>query len=199
MEVEIILKQFVAGQITPKEFERLLHADPNRFEAYLEKDPNLSANNYVDGSAFLFILQCDYDTPGGILNAQGAVADYFERNGVSFERDTSTADLYDMMLDVQPRYVGADVDWLVKHYSMCAEWTDKAGRREWLKKRIREDFRFLKNPPDWIQSPEWVVGSSGPYIFMGQIEVEGFFHDAAAIYVFYDPTSGHSENIIQVM
>lgn len=196
---EIILKQFLGGQIAPKEFEQLLYGELERFEAYLNNDPNLSSSNYVQGSVFQFILQCDFKKLSGVLNAQGALADYFERNDIPFTRDPSASDLYGMMLEVQPRYVGVEVDWLVEYYSKRPEWADKEGRREWLRRQICEDFRFLTKPPHWIQDPAWIIGPDGPYVFMGQIEVEKFFHDAAAIYVFYNPATGHSENVIQVM
>ena len=198
MDTETALKQFVAGQIGPKEFEQLLYADPDRFESYLDNDPNLSAANDVNGSVFQCLLYCNYDTIGGVLDAQGAIADYFERNGIACERDTTASNLYDMLLEVQPDYVGVDPEWLIEHYSKYREWSDVDARRAWLKVRVREDFRYVKNPPEWIQSPAWPVGRDGPMIFMGQIEVEDFFHDEAAIYIFYDPATGCCESIIQV-
>ena len=199
MDAETTLKRFTAGELSAEELAKALHDDADEMERYLDNDPDQEPYNYVRGSVFQFLLGCELQTASGALDAQGAIADFFDRNGVSYDRDPGPQELYDLMLRVQPGYVGADVDWLVERYSKHPEWNDEEGREEWLRRRIVEDFRFHKNPPDWIQDPSWAVGPEGPYLFVGQLEVEGLFHDAAAIYVFYDPRTGHTENVIQVM
>lgn len=36
-------------------------------------------------------------------------------------------------------------------------------------------------------------------VFLGQIEIENYFHDAAAAYVFHDPKTNDTDTVIQVM
>ena len=94
---------------------------------------------------------------------------------LSYSLNLSYHDFFNLMLDVQPSYLNVDIDWLVKFYSKFDEWEDEKNRKRWLKKRIKEDFKFLKNPPDWIQNPDWIVDDNGPYVFMGQISLQGLF------------------------
>ena len=70
--------------------------------------------------------------------------------------------------------------------------------KEWLHAELLKRFKYVSNPPEWIQNPHWPIHENGPMVFLGQVEVKGYFHDEAAVYVFHDPKSGACETIIQV-
>jgi hypothetical protein len=72
---------------------------------------------------------------------------------------------------------------------------------EWLRPRIETAFRSIAGRPEWIQNPDWQVGSGRPMWFIGQIGVPadaGLFHDEAMFYVFWDPESGVVRSVVQV-
>ena len=176
----------------------MLYAHLDAFERFLSQDPHLKHGNYVGGSAFQFLIACDFGATTGVLDAQGAITDYFNRNHIAYEAKSDARDLVNLMLSVLPRYVDPNVDWLIARYSKLNEWRGKETSKRLLRSKIAEDFRFLTKPPDWIQSPHWPIGDDAPYIFFGQIKVERFFHDSAAVYVFFEERSGRTENVIQV-
>ena len=50
-----------------------------------------------------------------------------------------------------------------------------------LKAKINEIFRYDKNPPEWIQEPDWQCRNGKPMIFKEQYGITG-----GCRYVFYD-------------
>jgi hypothetical protein len=62
-------------------------------------------------------------------------------------------------------------------------------------------FKCFRTRPEWIQEAEWQFHDGRPMMFVGQISVpagRSGFHDDAAFYLFYDPETGVTKNVIQV-
>ena len=60
-------------------------------------------------------------------------------------------------------------------------------------------FKYVSKPPRWLQNPEWLMSADEePLVFLGQLTVEHFFHDRAAVYVFYNPQTNACETVVQV-
>lgn len=102
-------------------FRDALYASVDAFESLLENDPKLEASNYVDGSTFQFILACDLETADGLLNAQGAIADYFDRNGYDYTKTTAYSDVFNAILSASPDWVDPDIPYVQKHILPRAE------------------------------------------------------------------------------
>jgi hypothetical protein len=196
-EVLATIKSYVAGELTPAAFRDRLYADADAFEAFLTHDPTLSPTNYVKGSAFHFLLELDYDDAGDQLNAQGALAEYMDRNGISYTRTSRYQDFHRLLLSAQPRWLDVDVKWVQEQLMPLAGDRTGTALRKWLRAELLARFRYVKKPPRWIQSPRWPIGPSGPLVFLGQIDVDNYFHDAATVYVFHDQATGQCETLIQ--
>lgn len=196
-DVLAIIRAFVAGEMSPTEFRDRLYAD-DRFEAFLSHDPHLKRGNYFGGSVYLFLLERDYDDPGDVLNAQGALVDFMDRNGINYVKTTRYEDFYDLVLEAQPEWLDVEPKWVQDH--ILPDAGEKSGDelRDWLRKEFSKRFRYVSEPPKWIQSPTWLINENGPLVFLGQLDVEGYFHDLATVYVFHDPVSGECNSIIQV-
>ena len=75
------------------------------------------------------------------------------------------------------------------------------GMHEWLRKGVEEAFRYVSSRPDWIQNPDWPISRSGPMLFVGQViapPVPNIFHDDAAFYVFFEPSTGETRTVMQI-
>lgn len=80
------------------------------------------------------------------------------------------------------------------------------GTREQLLEHVRAKaphwFRWIGEPPDWIQDSEWQFAGDGqPMAFVGQLPIPPgarIFHDEARIFVFIDPSSGEVKTVTQV-
>jgi hypothetical protein len=193
------IKRFVAGEMEPREFRDLLYGD-DAFEALLSRDPNLDPTNYVnqEGGVHGFVIAQDYEDPGGVLNAHGALCDFMDRNGISYQKSNRYSDFYNLVLEASPNWLSADSKFVSEHIMPESGGRTGSELREWLSQKLLERFKCVDKPPRWIQSPCWPIGEDGPMVFLGQMEIEHYFHDLATAYVFHDPSTGRCETIIQV-
>src|SRR5262245_33245084 len=191
-----ILRGFASGEIQPREFRERLYSDPG-FESLLATDPKLDPTNYVQGSAYRFLLECDFDDPGGILNAHGAVCDFLDRNGYEYKRTGVYADFYDLVLQASPKWLAAEPKYVQDQIMPSAAGRVGNELRIWLTEQLMEKYRCVSRPPEWIQGPCWPHAAAGPLVFLGQLDVAGYFHDFATVYVFHDPSTGECQTIIQ--
>ena len=191
------LVAFVEGRMEPAEFEKLLYGDPE-IERALGDDPTLKPGTYIGSSTFLFVLEQDFASPGGILNVHGALSQFLERKHIAFTPTKAYSELHDIILKAQPRWLNVPVDWLKQNVLSAANGREKEELRDWLRQRLLELFKYRDKPPKWIQSPAWPIGDNGPLVFLGQMKVSDYFHDEAAAYIFHDPKNGRCETVIQV-
>lgn len=200
MDADILatLRGFAAGEVRPQEFQDRLYAGPG-FEEFLANDPHLDPASYVNGSTYRFLLDCDFDDPGGVLDAHGAVCDFLDRNGYEYRRAGEYADFYELVLQASPRWLAADPKFVRDHIMPEADGRTGPELRGWLTEQLLERYRYVSKPPDWVQSPCWPHGAAGPLVFLGQLEVSGYFHDFGTVYVFHDPATGECQTIIQCM
>jgi hypothetical protein len=82
---------------------------------------------------------------------------------------------------------------------LVARFDDRAALRRHLEEVVPGMFRCLREPPDWIQGPEWPWADGRPMVFVGSIDAPPrTFHDDARFYVFWSPEVGTRECVIQV-
>lgn len=80
------------------------------------------------------------------------------------------------------------------------------GTRQELLDHVRANasrwFRWLGEPPEWIQDAEWQFTDDGrPMAFVGQLAIpagSGVFHDEGRVFVFIDPDGGEVKTVTQV-
>lgn len=192
-----VVADFVEGRLSPAEFESQLASRPE-LELLLDDDPNRPQHSYVGRSLFSYLLGQDYTDPGGRLNAQGAAAEWLTRRGIPYVPDPSPGALYDLVLAAQPKWLAVEMKYVETTFLARSEGRSGEVLKSWLAEELLRAFRYIKSPPDWIQNPEWPLGSSGPLVFLGQVSVEHYFHDVAAAYVFHDPATGECTTVVQV-
>jgi hypothetical protein len=82
---------------------------------------------------------------------------------------------------------------------LVAQFSDRASLRQHVATHVPQWFRSLRQPPDWIQNPEWLWEGGKPMVFVGSIDApRGTFHDDARFYVFWSPGIGTTKCVIQV-
>ncbi len=198
-EIVAAIRAFVGGDMTAPAFRDLLYANA-AFEPYLSNDPHLRPGNYVGtGGVYLYLLQLDYDDPADALNAQGALTDFMDRNGIAYTRTNLYQDMHRMILDAQPKWLNVDTKYVQEQMMPAAGQRQGDELREWLRAEFRRRFRCVSALPKWLQAPAWPIGPNGPLVFLGQVKVSGYFHDEAKVYVFHDAGTGMCETVTQVM
>lgn len=194
-----ILRKFVAGELSPIPFEELLHAQADDFERFLENDPHLERSNYVDGSTFQYLLACSFSDAGGILDAQGAICDYFDRNEYEYQKDNTFSELYDLILSASPRWLDPSHRYVQDQILVNAGARTGKELKSWLREELQKHYRCASKPPRWKQDASWPHGKDGPMVFLGQFNVNDYFHDTASVFVFYDEVTRGTETLIQCM
>jgi hypothetical protein len=189
----------VEGRLTAKEFQQAVYNDAS-LERTLNDESLRWHDTYIKTSPYYFLFDLDYDDPAGRLDAQGAMELFLQRKGIPFQSDRRVAELYDILLAAQPKWLTLDTAYLQRH--VLPDAGDRTGQAltDWLKDRLLQMFRFHEHPPKWIQSPAWPISGHGPMYFLGQIKLANceYFHDEAAAYLFFDPATGETKTVIQV-
>lgn len=190
---------FVEGRMSVLDFEQTLYND-SALECLLKDESLKWQNTYVKTDPYEFLINLNYSDPGDIFTAQGALEMFLQRKEIPYNRTTVYSDFYDLLMDVQPKWLLADPAYVKTHVLPEAGNRNGAELKEWLKTRIRELFRYHKRPPKWIQNPAWPINENGPMYFLGQIKIENceLFHDEAAAYLFLDLKTRATKSVIQV-
>jgi hypothetical protein len=191
------IQAFVSGEMSAAEFRTRLYAGGG-FDEFLQNDPRLPPDGYVVGSVYQFLLEQDFDDPGDIYSAQGALIEFMDRNGITYTATKKYGQFYDLILKAQPRWIDVPAKYIQEKMLPDAPHAEGKQLQVWLTEEFRNRFRFVKKPPKWIQSANWPINENGPLVFLGQFDVNNYFHDAAAVYVFHDAKTGVCKTIIQV-
>lgn len=189
-----IIASFVSGASPVEQFEQSLYADTD-LTALLEAEP---APKYAQtsNSLYHYLICLDYRRSGDRLNAQDALEQLLGKQGVECKSTSAYQDRCDMLLAAQPAWLDLRDSYLDRLLASAPSLTGKALER-WLATRIREEFRYAKKPPRWLQAADWPIGANGPLVFLGQFAVDEYCHDQAAIYVFLDPSSKEVVSVLQ--
>lgn len=75
----------------------------------------------------------------------------------------------------------------------------KADKKQFIKQRYAELFKYQTKPPQWIQHPDWLIKNDKPLFFLGQFEIKNcnLFNDDGRIYLFIDTGTGAVETVKQ--
>ena len=189
------ISAFVSGAIQTLEFEQILYRDSD-IESLLSAEP-APPYCHTGTTLFHYLIGLDYGNPGDVLNAHGVLSALLACRGVAFTPSSAPAAEHELILSAQPRWLDADMSYLSMVLATAPSQAPNE-RKQWLRDRILELFRYRNKPPRWLQAPNWPMGHSGPMVFLGQLVVDDYFHDSAAIYVFHDPATGECKSFVQV-
>lgn len=192
---ERAILDFVEGRLKPSDFETLLATDL-RFESLLKPFSLPFKDNRAD-DLYTFLLVCNYRRIGEILNAQGALIAWLEHHQIAFKATPVYGHNHSLFLEASPRWIGFYPDY-VEPLLALADRREGDELKKWLRTEIESRFHCLNKKPKWIQEPSWPIGENGPLVFLGQLDVSGYFHDAASIYIFHERATGRIETVVQM-
>ena len=175
-----VIKDFIEGKISPEDFQNEVVLNDG-LQNYLENNARYTPRFLKESGDKLWVyLACiDIGYVGGRYDLHALVYELFKEDG--YKPAKKYADdfrVYLKLLDA----VG---------YVDCPEITEGLIRGlppvkfsenvKILKAKIKEIFRYDKNPPEWIQEPDWQCRNGKPMIFREQYDITG-----GCRYVFYD-------------
>jgi hypothetical protein len=149
----------------------------------------------ADGELYYLILE-QMPLLGRERNSQAWLADFLSAVGMAATPTEAYARRSDLMLKVQPRWLDLPNAYLA---DLMAEHEGKTGKdlESALKQSIEDRFKYLSQPPTWLQAPAWPIKNGRPLVFVGQLDTTPIRHDSACLYVFYDADAGTFETVEQ--
>ena len=189
-----LLIDFIEDRITPGNFLDMFYED-EELQSVLEKEKNIPP--YTDcGNLCLYIFEVNASKLGSVLNLKDAIKKYLSKKEIEFTYSDKTDKNFNIFLAALPQWLDPPAELFSS--ILDNETLSNAEKKEQIKLQIKRDFRYLKKPPSWIQSPAWIIKDGKPLVFIGQLELDiEVFHDQGAVYVFLDTASGEIETIKQ--
>lgn len=197
MDKTVFIKDFVEGKVTPEDFRGKLYDDES-FEDYFEDTKPIPPYTSRGPDIYLYLLERDFARVNDLIDIKSLLSKYLSQKGIEHKPDTSSLDLFRLVLKVQPSWLDLTSDYLTLLSKEGGHLRDKQFS-DWLKRIIKERFIYLKTPPRWLQSPDWPIENGIPLIFVGQLDVTKLYHDTSFVYVFFDKTSQSYRCIVQSM
>lgn len=186
---------FVAGQLDTAAFEQLLYHDAATEQLLsLQPAPRYAHTGHT---LYHYLIALDLRNPADALNAQGALLEFLHAAGIPVTVSDKPAELHALLLAAQPKWLDVDPGYVAALLENAPPHAGKGERTRWLRATLLELFRYAKKPPRWLQAPAWPIGPQGPLVFLGQLAVDGYFHDQAAVYVFHDAHTNECRSILQ--
>lgn len=111
---------------------------------------------------------------------------YLHLNGYTYNPSKKLYNEWAIQIDIQPSYVSIeDDDILNKYINEAPKELKKTQKKKWIKNRIKQDFKYDKTPPRWVQDPEWPILDGVPLVFKKQSKMT--LDDERVYYTFYHP------------
>ena len=193
-----IIVQFVEGKMVLEEFQKELQSNGELIEL-LSKNVAQSTVYYSGGQSSLYEIaqRENINSIAGHANILGDLRDYLKAEQIEFKFNEEPLKLLRLVHDVMPMWLNVPA-WYMDKLLKDFEGQSGKERKDFMKAKIREDFKCLKRPPRWIQDCIWPIKNGTPLIFVGQLELDvDTFHDKGAVYVFLDTESGEIETVQQ--
>ncbi|MDR2639587.1 MAG: hypothetical protein LBC09_07115 [Helicobacteraceae bacterium] len=198
-----LLKDFVEGAIDAASFEKSLYENSD-LEALLSGGDISWRGTYLEKTTpYLYLLEQNYGTITGVINALGAVALFLKKRDIPFEekgQNYERLEQYELILSAQPQYIDADMAFIEKYILPEIESGTKSEMKRRIKEKFNDRFKYQDKPPKWIQNPQWLIKNETPLYFLGQIEIKQskLFHDNGYLYIFIDQNTKAIETIVQL-
>lgn len=174
---------YVEGKISSTDFCNHLYNDKS-LEELLSEDVDIPPYTR-SGSVYQYLLGEDFSTAGGRLNSKDVLGKFLKKKDVSYVEDKEAQKLYSILMEAQPDWLDIPEEYLEKMVESVRQ--DGGGNLlPSLRKAIKEKFLYIKKPPKWLQSPQWMFSNGEPLKFIGQTDITDIRHDTAQLYIFYD-------------
>lgn len=186
---------FVEGKMDVKSFERLLYQSQDIEDLLTAADAPQYA--HTETTLFHYLIAINYQDFSSVLNAHDSLAQFLSQRNISVTPSTKLAEQHHLLLSAQPKWLDIRGEYAQQLLNAAPDILNKKELKEWLKNEILKQFQYVSNPPRWLQTPEWPIQNQQPLVFLGQLSIENYFYDEAAVYIFYNPQSKECTSLIQ--
>ena len=196
-----VMQAFVEGKINIQAFKHEFDTNP-LLKMTLRNDPLCPKDTYYllpeDKDIIRHLEMIDWSKTGGQLNVWGEVERFLLRYKRQFTPTNYYRNRHSFLLAIQPRWLDiTNEDYLNSHVisKIPNDITTKTKKVAWCKSRLKELFQYDKNPPRWVQSPEWPIIDGKPLVFKKQIA--GKVDTERVDFLFSHPDTGEEHVVTQ--
>lgn len=190
------LIEFAEGKIEIEKFIDML-VSVDAFEKYLKDDCDLQRGSYIGGSTYDYVIGENITRLEGQLNIHGAICEHLDRKKVKYSPTPKYEEIHSLLVSSQPVWLDIDSSFFKEVILGNNQCLNKSELKKRIKENIKRQFKYVSNPPKWIQNPMWPINENIPMLFLGQLDVKNYLHDDSVVYVFYDEMNGETKVIIQ--
>ncbi|MCO6548526.1 MAG: hypothetical protein J6583_12255 [Gilliamella sp.] len=177
-----IIKSYLAGSLSPQDFQKELYYNKD-IEDLLSEENQIPPYTSRYKNAFLYLIEIDILLPSGELDSKDLLSKFLAKRNINFSLNNEHKKKYDLFMKIQPSWLNLTEPYfnliMNKHRDKVGVELERA-----LKLEIKKDFKFLKNRPKWLQSPNWPTVDNKPLIFIGQLDITQISHDITYLYIF---------------
>ena len=189
-----LIKSFVEGSCEPSEFFEKLTTQ-KEIENFLSSETDIPS--YAsEGNDYLYLIGLDFSDFGDISSAQEILSFILKQKNIEHRVDEKYAKIYKALLKTEPKWINIKIN----HYKeLILEYQTNGtkGIEKYIKNNITPNYKYINNPPHWLQSPNWPLSNGTPLVFVGQIDISKINHDTAQLYIFFDAKENVFKSIKQ--
>lgn len=195
-KAQIIVKDYVEGNITLKEFWGIYKNDMSiRKCIYREKDKLSSYYSYFDCEKDQ-LDNIDLDNIGIRVSIFRMCKLYLQIKNIDFSPKNNDEVKYKVLSIICPSWLQFDEEFLTGIIQNVPENLNKTNKIEWCKDKITDMFKVEKKYPKWLQNPEWPILDGTPLVFKRQSHEIDNKNTESIKYYFYHPET-NEETIIE--
>lgn len=188
-------KQFVEGEVELQEVLDSLYKSKEAEDFLKSLDPvspysDLYFNNYD------YLISLSSSNNNDCIDAQDFLFKLLSSQGVLAEKSDMYIKLGRLLATAIPKQVNPSVHWIKERLGECGERSNSE-IKDYIKKSIANDFKYIDKPPKWLQEPNWPIIDGRPGVFMGQ-KKNSSKHDVAFDYFFKSQLSLSEVVIVQI-
>jgi hypothetical protein len=189
------IKRYLEGELSDDIFFEGIYKD-QELQNILEHEKDIPPYTN-EGSLLQFLLI------GGnakklefIIDVKDVLRQFLVKKNVKFIYSEKSNDIYNILLKYQPKWLDINPEYfstIIKNYN----GKNKKEIKEEIREKIKNDFIYMKNPPKWLQSPNWPIENGQPLIFIGELDMGELLHDMSKVFIFYNKAKDTFSNIKQ--
>ena len=169
-EIIEVIKQFVEGKFSIREFEQYAKHDSD-FRTFSESIRIIVNQKYKS-----VVELIDHENWNSVYGQMNIYLEYrmFIRQ---IDKSVVPVNYYiqraQELGDIYPDWLSDDAsEWVDKNIvDKVPENLNESQKKKWIKQKIKETFKYVKEPPEWAQSGEWPQDEDGNFLtFVRQTE-----------------------------
>lgn len=181
-----IIKKFVEGDMPIQQFKDFCKENLE-FRNFISENNNYMVEKKYDSNLLKMVDNMNWNNYSNQFKLQLAFAKILFDENISMKRTNTYYQKAVEFADFIPDWLSDDAMEYVDENiinKIPNDLTDKE-KKKWIRKKIKETFKFEKQPPEFAQSGIWPQDKDGNFlVFRKQIE-----DGENVTYVFVDPTT----------